>query len=112
LKRALKPSEDDPEEEANVASQPAQGQGPPHQRDMTPYLEREPSLPTMNRANPPEYLFDLDTHPLNILFAMIVSDQFIGLDISVLESYEHFIQTVSIAFIARVIFSIIRTGKS
>jgi hypothetical protein len=108
LKRALKPSEDDPEEEADAASR----RGPPHQRDMTPYLEREPSLPTMNRANPPEYLFDLDTHPLNILFAMIVSDQFIGLDISVLDSYEHFLQSVSIAFIARVIFSIIRTGKS
>jgi hypothetical protein len=65
----------------------------------------------MNKDQPPENLYELQVHPLNTMFAMIVSSNFFGLDIAVIQSYKHFIQAVSIAFLARNLFTIIRTGE-
>jgi prepilin signal peptidase PulO-like enzyme (type II secretory pathway) len=65
----------------------------------------------MNEGHPPEDLYELEVHPLNTMFAMIVSSNFFGLDINVIGSYKHFIQAISIAFLARILFTMIRTGE-
>jgi hypothetical protein len=57
-------------------------------------------------------LYDLQVHPLNIIFAIIISNNFIGLDIRVFDSYDHFMAGVTIPFLARVLFTIIRSGQS
>jgi hypothetical protein len=46
-----------------------------------------------------ETLLALMTHPLNTLFAMIISPNYVGLDLRVLKSIEHFLQSVSIGFL-------------
>jgi hypothetical protein len=74
------------------------------------YHQRDP-LTVMNTDNPAEYLYDLEVHPLNTLFAIIVSDSFFGLDLQVFDSYTHFIQAVSLSFMARVLCTMIRTGN-
>jgi hypothetical protein len=54
---------------------------------------------------------ELGRHPLFIMFSFIMSHNFIGLDISVIETVEAFEQCISIAFMAKILYVMIRTGK-
>jgi hypothetical protein len=69
------------------------------------------TLSEINKGHPASNLRDLQDHPLNLLFSMICSDEYIGLDITVFRDYDHFIGQVSVAFMARILYSIIHTGK-
>jgi hypothetical protein len=81
-----------------------------HTKGKSRYLKCN-NLSDINKGHPAKNLTDLQQHPLNLLFSMICSDEYIGLDITVFRDYDHFIQQVSVAFMARILFSIIRTGK-
>jgi hypothetical protein len=69
------------------------------------------TLTEINKGQPSSNLSELQKHPLNLLFSMICSDKFIGLDITVFRDYDHFIQQVSVAFMTRIFYSMINTGK-
>jgi hypothetical protein len=57
-----------------------------------------------------KHLCELQSHPLNIIFSLICSEEGLGLDIRMILDYDHFVGIVSVSFLARILFSVIRTG--
>jgi hypothetical protein len=54
---------------------------------------------------------DLMRHPLAIMFSFIMSPNFIGLDIGLFQTVEAFKHCISIEFMAKVLYVMLRTGK-
>jgi hypothetical protein len=53
---------------------------------------------------------ELQRHPLTIMFSFIMSQNFIGLDVSAINTVKAFKNCISIAFMAKIFFVMIRTG--
>jgi hypothetical protein len=74
------------------------------------FLERS-SIADLSGGGKAGVMDELGRHPLTVMFSFIMSPNFIGLDIGVIETVAAFEQNISIAFMAKILYVMIRTGK-